>query len=227
MAHGGGMPWLPGTYDPELNLYYFGTGNPQPGARRPEPRRATTSGRARSSRSIPDTGKMVWYYQATPHDTHDWDAAQTPVLIDGVIDGKPRKLIAQANRNGHFFLLDRTNGKHVLTTTHHRLGELDEGTQREGPADSESRPRTRACPGRSCSPDTNGATNWPPPSFSPDTGLFYVGITQSFSVFYLTDTDERPQGWARRRARRRQPRQRAQGDRLQDRQGAAGAVRWR
>jgi alcohol dehydrogenase (cytochrome c) len=58
---------------------------------------------------------MAWYYQATPHDTHDWDAAQTPVMIDGVIDGKPRKLLAQANRNGHFFLLDRTNGKHILT----------------------------------------------------------------------------------------------------------------
>ena len=63
----------------------------------------------------PDTGKMAWYYQATPHDTHDWDAAQTPILIDGVVDGKPRKLIAQANRNGHFFLIDRTNGKHILT----------------------------------------------------------------------------------------------------------------
>ena len=60
----------------------------------------------------------MWYYQATPHDTHDWDAAQTPVLIDGVIDGQPRKLLAQANRNGHFFLLDRTNGKHILTTKH-------------------------------------------------------------------------------------------------------------
>ena len=59
---------------------------------------------------------MAWYYQVTPHDTHDWDAAQTPVLIDGVIDGRPRKLVAQANRNGHFFLLDRTNGEHLLTT---------------------------------------------------------------------------------------------------------------
>ena len=59
---------------------------------------------------------MAWYYQVTPHDTHDWDAAQTPVLIDGEFDGQPRKLLAQASRNGHYFLLDRTNGEHLLTT---------------------------------------------------------------------------------------------------------------
>src|SRR6185503_10005873 len=64
----------------------------------------------------PDTGKMVWYFQVTPHDTHDWDASEIPVLIDGVINGQPRKLVAQANRNGYFFVLDRTNGKNVLTT---------------------------------------------------------------------------------------------------------------
>ena len=112
---GGGMPWLPGTYDPELNLYYFGTGNPNP----------VLTGQSRAGDNLytctivalnPDTGKMAWYYQVTPHDTHDWDAAQTPVLIDGVIDGQPRKLLAQASRNGHYFLLDRTNGQHILTT---------------------------------------------------------------------------------------------------------------
>ena len=77
---------------------------------------------------------MAWYYQPTPHDTHDWDAAQTPILIDGVIDGKPRKLIAQANRNGHFFLLDRTNGQHILTEPFIDSLELDERPRREGPA---------------------------------------------------------------------------------------------
>ena len=64
----------------------------------------------------PDTGKMAWYYQTTPHDTHDWDSAETPVLFDTEIDGHPRKLLAQANRNGYFFVLDRTNGEHILTT---------------------------------------------------------------------------------------------------------------
>ena len=87
MSNGGGMPWLPGTFDPELNLYYLGTGNPNP----------VLTGRSREGDNLytcsivalnPDTGKMVWYYQVTPHDTHDWDATQTPVLIDGVFDGR-------------------------------------------------------------------------------------------------------------------------------------------
>jgi alcohol dehydrogenase (cytochrome c) len=193
MAHGGGMPWLPGTYDPDLNLYYVGTGNANP----------VLAGQSRAGDNLwtcsivalnPDTGKMVWYYQATPHDTHDWDAAQTPVLIDGVIDGQPRKLLAQANRNGYYFLLDRTNGKHILTTKHidslnWTLGLNANGQPIPNPA------KEASVPGTLVSPDTNGATNWPPPSFNPDTGLLYVGTSQTFSIFYLTDTDPRPQGW--------------------------------
>ena len=192
-AHGGGMPWLPGTYDPELNLYYFGTGNANPvlvGVSRPGDNLWTASIVALDA----DTGKMAWYYQATPHDTHDWDAAQTPILIDGVIDGKPRKLIAQANRNGHFFLLDRTNGKHILTApiidSMNWVKRINEKGQPEGDPAKES-----SVPGTLVSPTTDGATNWPPPSFSPDTGLYYVGTTRGFSIFYLTDTDPRPQGW--------------------------------
>jgi acido-empty-quinoprotein group A len=192
-AHGGGMPWLPGTYDPELNLYYFGTGNANPvlvGVSRPGDNLWTASIVAVNA----DTGKMAWYYQATPHDTHDWDAAQTPILIDGVIDGKPRKLIAQANRNGHFFLLDRTNGKHVLTApiidSMNWVKRINDKGQPEGDPAKEA-----SVPGTLVSPTTDGATNWPPPSFSPATGLYYVGTTRGFSIFYLTDTDPRPQGW--------------------------------
>ena len=104
------MTWVPGTYDPALHLYYLGTGNPNP----------VLTGRSRKGDNLytcsivalnVDTGKLAWYFQPSPHDTHDWDAAQTPVLIDAEIDGKPRKLLAQANRNGYFFLLDRTNGR--------------------------------------------------------------------------------------------------------------------
>jgi acido-empty-quinoprotein group A len=194
MLGGGGMPWLPGTYDPELNLYYIGTGNPNP----------VLTGQSRKGDNLytctivalnPETGKMVWYYQVTPHDTHDWDAAQTPVLIDGEIDGKPRKLLAQASRNGHYFLLDRTNGQHLVTT---RLIDSANWTQTINAKGQPIRnpAKDAIVPGTLVSPDTNGATNWPPPSFSPDTGLFYVGTTQGVSVMYLTDTDERPQGWA-------------------------------
>lgn len=194
MEHGGGMPWLPGSYDPELNLYYFGTGNANPvlsGHSRPGDNLWTASIVAVNV----DTGKMAWYYQATPHDTHDWDSAQTPVMIDGVIDGKPRKLLAQANRNGHFFLLDRTNGKHILTAPFidsiNWTKEINKKGQPVGNPEKEA-----SIPGALVSPTTDGATNWPPPSFNPDTGLFYVGTTRGVSVFYLTDTDPRPQGWA-------------------------------
>jgi acido-empty-quinoprotein group A len=194
MEHGGGMPWLPGSYDAELNLYYFGTGNANPvlsGHSRPGDNLWTASIVAVNV----DTGNMARYYHATPHDTHDWDAAQTPVMIDGVIDGKPRKLLAQANRNGHFFLLDRTNGQHILTAplidSLNWTKEINKSGQPIGNPEKEA-----SIPGTLVSPTTDGATNWPPPSFSPDTGLFYVGTTRGYSIFYLTDTDPRPQGWA-------------------------------
>ena len=194
MAHGGGMPWIPGTYDPELNLYYFGTGNPQPvlaGHSRPGDNLYTCTIVALN----PNTGKMVWYYQVTPHDTHDWDAAQTPILIDGEFNGRPRKMVAQASRNGHYFLLDRATGEHLLTSKY--LDSLNwtkgintKGQQAHDPA------KDASVPGTLVSPDTNGGTNWPPPSFNPETGLLYFGTRQGFSVMYLTDTDGRPQGWA-------------------------------
>src|SRR6476469_2466719 len=115
MLHGGGMTWVPSTYDPDLNLLYFGTGNPQP----------VIAGQGREGSNLyteciialnPDTGKLRWYFQPSPHDTHDWDAVQTPVLFDGEINGQPRKLIAQASRNGWFFVLDRTNGKNIVSS---------------------------------------------------------------------------------------------------------------
>jgi alcohol dehydrogenase (cytochrome c) len=193
-SHGGGMPWIPGTYDPELDLYYFGTGNPQPvlaGMSRPGDNLYTCTIVALN----PKTGKMAWYYQVTPHDTHDWDAAQTPILIDGEFNGRQRKMIAQASRNGHFFLLDRVTGEHLLTSKFVDSLNWTKGINEKGqPAHDPA--KDAAVPGTLVSPDTNGATNWPPPSFSPDTGLMYFGTRQNFSVMYLTDTDGRPQGWA-------------------------------
>jgi alcohol dehydrogenase (cytochrome c) len=194
MAHGGGMPWIPGTYDPELNLYYFGTGNPQP----------VLAGGSRAGDNLytctivalnPNTGKMAWYYQVTPHDTHDWDAAQTPILIDGEFNGRPRKMVAQASRNGHYFLLDRATGEHLLTTKYLDALNWTKGINAKGqPAHDPA--KDASVPGTLVSPDTNGGTNWPPPSFNPETGLLYFGTRQGFSVMYLTDTDGRPQGWA-------------------------------
>ena len=111
MKHGGGMTWQPVTYDPELNLIYVTTGNPQPVIAHKNRAGRQPLHRRRSSRSIPTPARWSWYFQSSPHDTHDWDATQTPVLFDGEINGQPRKLLAQAARNGHFFVLDRTNGK--------------------------------------------------------------------------------------------------------------------
>jgi acido-empty-quinoprotein group A len=193
MRHGGGMTWLPGTYDPELRLYYLGTGNPNP----------VLTGHSRKGDNLwtcsivalnVDTGKLAWYYQPSPHDTHDWDSVQTPVLIDGEFDGKPRKMLAQANRNGYFFLLDRTNGKNLLTAPMIKTMNWSKGVSSSGqPIPDDSKEATIA--GVLVSPNSSGATNWPPPSFNPQTGLFYVGISESFSMFYLTDTDPHPEGY--------------------------------
>ncbi|MGB8459208.1 MAG: PQQ-binding-like beta-propeller repeat protein, partial [Candidatus Acidiferrum sp.] len=114
ILHGGGMTWMSGTYDPRLNLLYWGTGNPNPvlvGTGRLGDNLYTCSIVALD----PDTGKLVWYFQPSPHDLHDWDAVETPVLFDAEFNGKPRKLLAQASRNGFFFVLDRTNGEHLVT----------------------------------------------------------------------------------------------------------------
>jgi alcohol dehydrogenase (cytochrome c) len=193
MRHGGGMTWIPGTYDPELHLYYIGTGNPNP----------VMAGQSRKGNDLftcsivaldVDTGKLKWYFQASPHDTHDWDSAQTPVLFDGVIDGKPRKLLAQANRNGYFFVLDRATGKNIVTKPF--LGTLNwsKGVSSNGQPipNPEKEPHV---PGVLVSPPSDGATNWPPPSFDPETGLFYVTSRQSYSEYYLTDVDPHPEGW--------------------------------
>ena len=113
-APSGGNSWMTGTYDPELNLVYWGTGNPTPvltASTRPGENLYTCSIVALN----PDTGKLVWAFQPSPHDTHDWDAAETPVLVDGMFHGKPRKMLLQSSRNGYFFVLDRTDGKSLLT----------------------------------------------------------------------------------------------------------------
>src|SRR5712675_1866571 len=110
----GGQMWMTGTYDPDLNLVFVGTGNPTPtlnGPARPGDNRWTCSIVALN----PDTGTLAWGFQASPHDTHDWDASEVPVLVDGRFGGAPRKLLLQASRNGYFFVLDRTTGKNLLT----------------------------------------------------------------------------------------------------------------
>lgn len=192
MLHGGGMTWVPGTYDPALNLYYFGTGNPQP----------VIAGKGRKGDNLyteciialsPDTGKLAWYFQPSPHDTHDWDAVQTPVLFDGEIGGQKRKLLAQTSRNGYFFVLDRTSGKSLVTSEYVKTN-WTKGVNEKGQpiANVGKEPQLD---GALVSPNQGGAANWPPPSFNPETGLFYINAARAFSVYYLYDDDDRPEGW--------------------------------
>jgi alcohol dehydrogenase (cytochrome c) len=192
MAHGGGMTWIPCTYDPELNMLYLGTGNPQPviaAKARPGANLFTESIVALNA----DSGKMQWWFQPSPHDTHDWDAVQTPVLFDGEINGKQLKLLAQASRNGWFFVLDRKTGKNYTSSefvkTNWTKGVDAKGQPIPNPA---KEPQTD---GSLTVPNQGGAANWPPPSFSPQTGLFYVNATRAFSIYYIYDTDQKPEGW--------------------------------
>ena len=195
IEHGGGMTWMTGTYDPELNLLYWGTGNPNPvlaGEGRPGDNLYTCSIVALN----PDTGKLAWYFQPSPHDVHDWDAVQTPVLFDAEFKGKPRKLLAQASRNGFYFLLDRANGQHLATAPF-----IDQ-TWSSG-IDAKGRPIAKpssnpAPDGTLVEPGSDGSTNWMAPSFDPQTNLFYVNARRIFSVYYNTVSSTKPEGWGGR-----------------------------
>ncbi len=193
MEHGGGMPWQPPTYDPELNLLFVPTGNPNP-VMAAQSRKGDNLWTASIVALNPDNGKLSWWFQTSPHDTHDWDAAQVPVLIDGTINGQPRKMIAQANRNGFYFLLDRTNGKNLLTKPFAESMNWYKGIDQKG-SPIPNPDKDPKLDGTLVSPTSTGITNWPAPSYSPDTGLFYVGTEQTYSIYYLTDSTLRPQGY--------------------------------
>ena len=185
--HGGGQAWVPGVFDPETRYYIFGTGNPTPAY--------TPAGRGDGVGLFTcslvavhvETGKMAWYYQTSPRDMHDWDSSQTPVLIDAMINGRPRKLVSTAARNGYFFTVDRVTGAHVATGKFSSVANWAKGLDEEG------RPvlnpeKVATIPGTIVNGST---TNWPPPAYSPDTGLFYVPENNGLSIVYLIDPDPR------------------------------------
>ena len=189
--NGGGHPWLPGAYDPETRLYIFGTGNPTP-AYMSAPRGAGLDNLFTCAIVAVhvDTGKMAWYFQTSPHEMHDWDSAQTPVLVDGTINGKPRKLLLTASRNGYYFTLDRRTGERLVTTqfsgtVNWAKGLNDKGQPVRDPA------KDHHVGGALVSSANGGATNWPPAAFSPDTGLLYVPTAENYAMYYLTELDPR------------------------------------
>jgi alcohol dehydrogenase (cytochrome c) len=182
MSQGGGPAWLTGTYDAALNLIYLGTGNPHPvlaGNVRPGDNLYTCTILALNA----DTGAIVWYFQPSPHDTHDWDAVETPVLFDAMFKGKPRKLLAQASRNGYFFVLDRVTGKNLLTAAYVPVNWAKaigaNGTPIPDPA------KMPQPDGALIHSSEDGGTDWMAPSFNPETGLFYVNAWRGYSIWYL------------------------------------------
>jgi alcohol dehydrogenase (cytochrome c) len=180
--NGGGATWVTGTYDPELNLLYWGVGNPGPdynGDVRPGDNLYTCSVVAVD----PDTGTLKWYYQYTPHDLHDWDSNEVPLLIDATVDGKPRKLLVQANRNSFFYVLDRVTGQ-FLTGQAFAKQTWAKGLDVFGKPILEPGKEPSA-EGVTVYPGLEGAVNWPSPSYSPRTGLFYVHAQEDYAqVFY-------------------------------------------
>jgi len=177
---GGAPAWNTGTYDPPTNQIFWPTGNPSPSNR--------GEGRAGDnlySNSLlalnADTGKMNWYFQFTKHDEHDWDATQVPVIIDTPIDAGGKHLIAQADRNGFFYVIDRTTGKLMSATAYGKITWSDK-------KDAEGRPvaNNQASPtleGRTICPGALGTTNFMAPTYDPQTGLFYVTARDQCDTF--------------------------------------------
>lgn len=185
--HGGGTTWMPGTYDPELNTIFWGTSNPAPdfeGSVRPGDDLYTDCLLALD----PDTGKLKWYFQFTPHDLFDYDATETPVIADLRYKGQQRKLIIQANRNGYVYTLDRATGEFLSAVQFAERLNWAKGIDSKGrPIRSGLKPTpqgTRICPGFA------GATNWFSPSFNETTGLLYFMALEYCQNFFSAPTPQ-------------------------------------
>jgi alcohol dehydrogenase (cytochrome c) len=178
---GCGSTWLTGTYDPSLDLLYWTTGNPCPdynGDERKGDNLYTSSILALK----PKTGKLAWYYQVTPHDVHDFDAQQVPMLVDATYRGTPRKLLVQASRNGFFYVLDRTDGRLLSATPYLEkltwaTGIGPDGRPKRVPGTEPSLEGSKSCPA------PEGGNNWMSNSFDPATGLFYLITLEKCSIY--------------------------------------------
>ncbi len=179
--YGGATTWNTGAYDPELNTLYWGTGNPAPdwnGDMRKGDNLYSCSLLAIDA----DTGKMKWYFQFSPHETHDWDSAEPPILFDAVINGKKRKIVAQANRNAFYYVLDRETGQFLAGAAYAKetwaKGLDPKGRPIEMPNID---PTTQ---GNLIYPSITGSVNWTSPSYSPLTGLVYVDTREQGAYYF-------------------------------------------
>ena len=186
---GGAPTWITGAYDPDLNLVYWGTGNPGP----------DWNGEAREGDNLysdsvvaldADTGELKWYFQFTPHDVHDWDATQIPILIDIEFDGRPRKLLLFPNRNGFFYVLDRVTGEFLRGTAFakqtwaERIDENGRPIRIPGMLPNEE--------GVLVYPSVNGAANWWSNTYSPRTELLYVVTYDGADTFFIGEDEYVP-----------------------------------
>jgi alcohol dehydrogenase (cytochrome c) len=179
---GGAPTWVTGSFDPQLNLIYWGTGNPSPDFNG-EVRKGDNLFSSSVIALDANTGKLKWHFQFTPHDVHDWDACQIPVLVDREFRGRQRKLLFWGNRNAFFYVLDRETGEFLLAR------EFAKQTWAER-INSKGRPVRR--PGMLPSPEgtlvypgIQGGTNWYSPSYNPQTGLFYLSVWELPNIFFL------------------------------------------
>ena len=191
-AHGGGGTWMPGSYDPTLKTLYWGTGNANP----------VFAGQGRMGDNLytasvvaldVETGKLKWHFQAMPHDTHDYDGTNTPVLFDRVIDGKPRKLLSYGARSGWFVTLDRETGKPLVSTPYMPGLKWVKGINpktMEPISDRNNDPKTTGSIGNA------NPTNWYNPAYSDGTGLFYINTVNALGIYFLYDTSPHPAGYA-------------------------------
>lgn len=186
---GSAATWVTGTFDPGLNLLYWTTGNPGP-----DWNGDTRRGDNLYSDTVlalnPDTGTLKWYFQFTPHDVQDLDSNQVPVLIDGVFEGRPRKLVVVANRNAFFYVLDRESGQFLLGKPYARQTWAEGLTETGRPMRAPNSTPTTA--GTELYPDVNGATNWFSPSYDPKNDQFYVAVREGAAIYYSAAAAYKP-----------------------------------
>jgi alcohol dehydrogenase (cytochrome c) len=189
--HGGASVWVTGSYDPDTNLTFWGIGNPGPdwnGDNRAGDNLYACSVVALDA----DTGKLKWYYQFSPHDEFDYDSTQIPVLADIDWQGRPRKVMMWANRNGLFYVLDRTTGQFLSGKPFVKVNWMNGFDERGRPMKVASAASSKE--GTLIYPGNQGGTNWYSPSFSPHTGLFYIPVWDNYSSLYVKQDQDFVEG---------------------------------
>lgn len=191
---GGAPTWLTGAYDPELDLVYWGTGNGGPW--NPNARQGDNLYIASVVAIRPKTGELVWHYQFSPNDPYDYDATEVGMLVDMKIGGKDRKVLAQANRNGFFYVLDRANGELLAANPYVKVNWADRIDLKTGrPVHSEIDKKARAGEDVEIFPSVVGGKNWTPMSWNPATGLAYANTLNMSWPYQLAKPEYKKGEW--------------------------------